>query len=66
MNFNFITVIIGLIFSPLAAIMAFIITYQEYSHHFSDKKEPLKLSSQAALMTLIFFLILCLIIGLLI
>jgi len=49
---------IAAIFSPLAAIMAFLITYEEYLHHYSDKRKALKTSLEAAFFTLIFFLVL--------
>jgi hypothetical protein len=39
---NLITfLIIGLVFSPFAGIMAGLITYEEYAHHYSGNKEPL-------------------------
>jgi hypothetical protein len=37
-----IVIVIVLIFSPLAATMVFLITYNEYLHHFPDKKDHLK------------------------
>jgi hypothetical protein len=49
---------IGLVFSPLASVMAFLITYGEYVHHYPDKRQPLKLATQAALATLVFFVVL--------
>jgi small neutral amino acid transporter SnatA (MarC family) len=49
--------VIGLVFSPLAAMCAFIITYGEYSHHYPTKKEPLKLAWEAAIFTFIVFMV---------
>ncbi len=49
--------IVGIVFSPLAAVSAFIITYGEYSHHYSSKKEPLKLAWEAAIFTFVTFLV---------
>jgi len=49
-------------FSPLAAIAAFLITYEEYLHH-GDKRLALKASIETAVLTLISFVILALIIG---
>jgi len=46
---------IGLVFSPLAAACAFIITYGEYTHHYPTKKEPLKLAWEATIFTFIAF-----------
>jgi uncharacterized protein YqhQ len=60
---NFISILIGLIFSPIAAAMAFLITYEEYSHH-TDKKKSLKAAFEAAIFTLIIFGILSLVISL--
>lgn len=43
-------------FSPFAAIIAYIITYDEYIHHL-DKKSTIMQSLQAAIFTFIVFLI---------
>jgi hypothetical protein len=43
-------------FSPFAAIIAYIITYDEYIHHL-DKKGAIKQSLQAAFFTFIVFVI---------
>jgi len=43
-------------FSPLAAIIAYIITYDEYNHHL-DKKSARKQSLQSAFFTFIVFII---------
>jgi len=56
--------VIGLILSPLAALMVFLISYNEYLHHFPDKKKPFKLALESAFFTLFLFLLLSLIIGL--
>ena len=55
--------IIGLIFSPIAALMAFLIIYEEYSRHNLDKKQKLKIAIQTGLFTLVAFIILALGIG---
>jgi len=54
---------IGLIFSPLAAMCAFIITYGEYTHHYPTKKEALKLAWEAAIFTFITFMALIIVAG---
>lgn len=56
-------IIIGLIFSPIAALMAYLITYGEYSHHYLSKKETLKISLEFAFYTFCFFLSLTIIVG---
>jgi len=56
-------VMIGLMFSPLAALMAFVITYEEYTHHYPDKRKPLRLAAQAAAVTFVVFLALSAFIG---
>jgi len=55
--------LIGLIFSPIAGAMAFVIFYNEYLHHFTDKKQPLKIALEAAVLTTILFVILSVIAG---
>jgi len=61
---NPIVLLIGIIFAPLAAAMAFIITYGEYTHHYPDKKMPLKLATEAAIMAFIVFSAISLLVGL--
>jgi ABC-type antimicrobial peptide transport system permease subunit len=58
-----IAVLIGLIFSPLAAFLAFLLTYNEYSHHYSDNKMPMKHSIEAGVFTFIVFMIISVLIG---
>jgi len=48
---------------PIAAVMAFLITYEEYSHHYTDKKKPLKFAFEAAIFTFIVFGILSLLVS---
>jgi len=55
MKINIIPLLIGLILSPIAAAMAFLGAYEEYSHHFTDKKKPLKLAIEAAVFAFILF-----------
>jgi hypothetical protein len=43
-------------FSPFAAIIAYIITYDEYNHHM-DKKSAIRQSLQSAFFTLIVFIV---------
>jgi len=49
-------------FSPFAAIIAYIITYDEYQHHL-DKKSAIKQALQAAFFTLIIFILVRLLSG---
>jgi hypothetical protein len=63
MQFNPVALVVGLVFGPLAALSAYLITYGEYQHHYPDKKMPRKLASEAAVGTLFFFLVLSVIIG---
>ena len=58
-----VSLIIGLIFSPIAAVMAFLIIYEEYSRHNLDKKQKFKIAIQTSLFTLVAFIILALGIG---
>jgi hypothetical protein len=54
---------IGLIFGSLAGLMAYLITYNEYTRHYQTKKEPRKMALEAAVFTFFFFFILALLIG---
>lgn len=47
---------IAAILSLLAAAAAFVISYQEYVHHYLDKRKALKTALEAAAFTLVFFL----------
>jgi len=41
-------VLLGLAFSPIAGAMAFLITYEEYSHHQFARRRLLAMSLEAA------------------
>ena len=56
--------LIGLIFSPIAGLMAFLITYHEYERHYANKRQPLRIALEAALFTFAFFIIVSIVIGL--
>jgi hypothetical protein len=47
---------IAVILSLLGAAMAFLITYEEYVHHYPNKQEALKKALETAVFTLVFFL----------
>jgi Na+(H+)/acetate symporter ActP len=49
-------------FSPFAAIIAFIVTYDEYQHHL-DKKSAKKQAFQSAIFTFVVFIIVGLLSG---
>jgi len=51
-------IFIDLLFSFIAAIVAFAITYNEYVHHYATKKEPIKLALDTALFTFFTFIVL--------
>jgi len=44
-------------FALIAAVMAYLITYNEWMHHYPTKKEPRKMALEAAIFTLIFFVV---------
>ena len=50
--------------SPIAALCAFLIAYEEYSHHFATRRQPLRLALRAAAFALIVFVVLGLAAGL--
>ena len=47
----------------LASSIAFIVTYDEYTKHYVDKRMPLRLALEAALFAFIVILILAVIVG---
>jgi len=49
---------LGAIFALLASAMAFLISWQEYSHHFHDRKRVLRLSLRTAAVAFLFFAVL--------
>ena len=55
--------LIGLVLSPIAGLMAFLITYHEYQRHYADKKQPLRIALEAALFTFAFFMFASALIG---
>ncbi len=63
MFINPITLLVGIVFVPLAAFMAYLITYEEYRRHYPDKHKPRQLALEAAITTLIFFLLISIAIG---
>jgi len=48
---------IGLFFSVIAGLMAFLVTYGEYSHHFAEKNKILKHSIEAGIFAFVSFVI---------
>jgi len=59
-----IALVISLIFSPIAALSAFLITYNEYLHHFPDKKKTREIAVFTAISTFTIFVLIFLVIGL--
>lgn len=55
MTFNPIPLLVGLILTPIAMAMVFLDAYEEYSHHFKDKKKILTFAIEAAVFALILF-----------
>ena len=58
-----ISLIFGLVFSPLAALMAWLITYGEYRHHYPDRGPAIREATKVALFTLVVFLLISALIG---
>jgi len=52
-----ILLIIGMPFSVLGSYVAFLITYEEYRHHYADKGKPFQLAIQAAIFVFVLFLL---------
>jgi hypothetical protein len=59
----FFVITIGLVFGLVAALMAFLITYGEYSRHFMAKSRALKISLETAFVMLAVFIIIAIITG---
>ncbi|MCX8160732.1 MAG: hypothetical protein N3G18_07355 [Candidatus Saccharicenans sp.] len=56
---NELALILALVFSPVAGLSAYLITYTEYKKHFPDDlKRARKLSLNFALSTMVFFVVL--------
>jgi len=62
-TFNFILIIIGLVLGTLAALIAFLVTYGEYSRHFMTKGKALKISLETALFIFILFAVIAVVTG---
>ena len=46
-------IVVGLFLIPIGALMAFLITYEEFSHHFMDKKKAVKYAIKDAVIAFI-------------
>ena len=56
--------VIGGTFSLLAGLIAYLITYNEWVHHYPTKKEPRRMALEAAIFAFMFFFILSVLLGL--
>ena len=57
------SIFIGMLLAPIAAIISFLITYEEYQRHFPDSRIPRKMALQTALYTFIIFLAISIFVG---
>jgi len=55
--------LLGGVFGVLAAMMAYLITFGEYTHHFPDTRMPRKLALETAVVTFAVFMLLALVAG---
>ena len=55
--------VVGLLFCPFAAVGAYLISYDEYSHHFPHRRKAVLMSLQAAFITLAIFVALSFVAG---
>lgn len=46
----------GSVFSTCAGLVAFLISYLEMSHHYVEKRKPLKQAAQTGVLTFLFFM----------
>lgn len=49
---------LGAVFALLASVMAFLISWKEYSRHFRDRKRALRLALGSAVVAFLFFVVL--------
>ena len=49
-------ILIAVVFGGIAAVMAFLIAYEEYVHHFPDKRTVIRMSLEPALLAFAVFL----------
>jgi len=63
---NIAVFLIGALFSSIAAIMAYLITYSEYRHHYTENRLVIKNSLISAFITLSVFLVLSLLVSVII
>ena len=56
---------LGLVFGPLAGLMAFLITYEEDQHHFPDRRRAFRASLQVGITTFLTLLVMSAIGGIL-
>jgi len=57
MQISFVPLLVGSIMTPIAAVMAYLGAYDEYSRHFKDKKIARKLAIEAAIYFFVLFAI---------
>jgi hypothetical protein len=55
--------LVGIVIGLFAGLIAFLITYEEYSRHYLEKKKPLMLALEAAAFAFFVFLVLSVIAG---
>ena len=55
--------LIGMVIGLFAGLMAFLITYEEYSRHYLQRKKTLRLALEAAAFAFFVFLVLSVIAG---
>ena len=60
-----IALVLGLILGPLAGLMAFAITYEEYQHHFPNRRRVMRVSLEAGAIAFLVFLLVSIVGGIL-
>jgi hypothetical protein len=51
------SILIGAVFSTLASLCAFVITYGEYLKHYPDKRRPFLMATKTSLAAFAFFML---------
>jgi hypothetical protein len=55
--------LVGMVIGLFAGLIAFLITYEEYSRHYLERRKPLRLALEAAAFAFFVFLVLSVIVG---
>lgn len=61
--FSTLFLVIGLVFSPIGGLMVFLITYEEFRHHYANWRQPFRLALQDGVVAFIVLIVVSIVIG---